>query len=261
MSAVQLSVNIITYNEEKNIERCINSVRGLADDILVVDSFSTDHTKEICQRLGVRFVEHPFAGYIEQQSYILTQAIHDYVLVIDADEALSEKLCQSIRAVKENWTHDAYRFNRCNNYYGYWIRHGGLYPDNKLRLWDRRRGKWGGMNPHYSVKLQAGATVKKLEGDLLHYAYPTIEQHIQQINNFTSISSRVYYEKGKRTIPFIHLYVYPTLAFLNHYFVKLGFLDGLPGLIVCKNIAYSKLIKYSKLLLLTRKESSENKDS
>nr|WKN37165.1 glycosyltransferase family 2 protein [Tunicatimonas sp. TK19036] len=259
MAEVKISVVIITYNEERNIERCIHSVKEVADEIVVVDSYSTDKTKEICRKLGVQFIEHPFEGYVQQKNFALAQATYDHVLSLDADEALSTELYESIVAVKQNWTYDAYRFNRLTNYCGHWIRHCGWYPDTKLRLWDRRKGQWGGTNPHDSVELNGETSLQKLKGDLLHYSYYNLEQHLQQINSFTTIAANNYYNKRKRVIPIIHLYLYPLLIFFNRYVLKLGFLDGVPGLMVCKSAAYYKFLKYAKLSLLYKSQENQTR--
>src|ERR1035437_7666308 len=140
----QISVVIITFNEEKNIERCILSVQDLADDIVVVDSFSTDRTEEICKSHGVRFIQNHFNGHIEQKNFAISKAHFPYILSLDADEQLSEELKKSIQQVKNNWDADGYYFNRLTNYCGQWIRHSSWYPASKLRLWDSRKGKWGG---------------------------------------------------------------------------------------------------------------------
>ena len=137
-----ISAVIITYNEEKNLERCIESVRDIADEIVIVDSFSTDRTKEICKKYELHFIEHKFEGHIQQKNWAITQAKYPHILSLDADEVLSDRLKESIREVKENWTHDGYYFNRLTNYCGKWIRHCGWYPDRKLRLWDSRKGRW-----------------------------------------------------------------------------------------------------------------------
>ncbi|MTI29248.1 glycosyltransferase family 2 protein, partial [Cytophagales bacterium RKSG123] len=150
----KISAVIITYNEEKNIQRCLESLKGVVDEIVVVDSLSTDNTKKICEKFDVHFIENPFEGHIEQKNYAMGCARNDYVLSLDADEALSPKLKESILKVKENWTADFYSFNRLNNYCGQWIRHSGWYPDKKIRLWDRRKGKWGGKNPHDNVVMK-----------------------------------------------------------------------------------------------------------
>ncbi|MGB3617000.1 MAG: glycosyltransferase family 2 protein [Catalinimonas sp.] len=253
MASVRLSVTIITLNEARNIERCVRSVRDVADEVLVVDSFSTDATKAICARLGVRFLEHSFDGHIEQKQWAVEQATHDHILALDADEALSPELVAAVAAAKECWSHDAYRMNRLTNYCGSWIRHCGWYPDSKIRLWDRRTGRWGGNNPHDRVVMQAGASVGKLRGDLLHYSYHSIEQHVQQIDAFTTTAAAAYAAKGRRVFPVWHFLLYPSFTFLKAYVWKFGFLDGTPGLIVCKNKAYYKLLKYVKLWQLKRR--------
>jgi len=138
----KLSVVIITLNEEKNIGRCLESVKDIADEIVIVDSFSTDRTEEICLRYNARFIKHEFVGHIEQKNWAIEQASYLHVLSLDADEELSERLKKSILEVKGNWKHDGYYFNRLTNYCGKWIRHTSWYPARKLRLWDRSKGKW-----------------------------------------------------------------------------------------------------------------------
>ncbi|MBT8332765.1 MAG: glycosyltransferase family 2 protein, partial [Deltaproteobacteria bacterium] len=139
---VKISAVIITYNEERNIGRCLDSVREVADEIVVVDSYSTDKTKEICHSMNVKFLQHHFEGHIEQKNYAVSCASCGQVLSLDADEVLSEKLQQSILAAKQSWRFDGYSFNRLTNYWGKWNRHSGWYPDTKLRLWDRSKGRW-----------------------------------------------------------------------------------------------------------------------
>jgi glycosyltransferase involved in cell wall biosynthesis len=166
----KLSVVFITFNEEKNIERSLVSVREIADEIVVVDSFSTDATKEICVNYGVRFIEHEFRGYVEQKNFAASQATYDLVLSLDADEVPDAKLIESISSVKSNWQFDGYFMNRLNNYCGTWIRHGTWYPNRKLRLWNRKKGKWAGFNPHDRFELVDGSSTGYLKGDLLHYS-------------------------------------------------------------------------------------------
>ena len=125
--SVQISVVIIAFNEERNIGRCIDSVKEIADDIVVVDSFSKDNTEEICSEKNARFIQHPFEGHIEQKNWAITQAKHQYVLSLDADEALDEQLISEISFIKSNWTHDGYSMNRLNQFCGKWIKHGGWY--------------------------------------------------------------------------------------------------------------------------------------
>ncbi|HOK98232.1 MAG TPA: glycosyltransferase family 2 protein [Bacteroidales bacterium] len=243
----KISVVVITYNEERNIERCLQSVLGLADEIVVVDSYSTDGTEEICKRYPVRFIQHPFEGYIEQKNWATAQANYDYVLFLDADEALSETLCESIKQVKEHWTHDGYTFNRLTNYCGRWIRHTSWYPARKLRLYDRRKGCWDGINPHDRFVLSEKSTIRHLEGDLLHYSYYTIEEHLNQINRFTEIIANSYHQKGLHPIFLVHVIFHPLWRFFRDYFVKLGFLDGFYGLVVSVSGAYEVFLKYLKI--------------
>lgn len=241
-----ISVVIITFNEERNIERCILSVKSVADEILVVDSFSKDRTQEICQKHGVRFVQHVFEGHIEQKNWAASQATYPHVLSLDADEALDEVLQAQILAVKSNWTAAGYEMNRLTNYCGKWVHHCGWYPDTKLRLWDSRLGKWAGTNPHDKYEMQAGCKIQKLKGDILHYSYYTREDHYKQVNYFTTILAQSQYKIGKKA-PLIVLYMSPIVKFFKDYFLKLGFLDGKTGFIICRISAYATFVKYRKL--------------
>ncbi len=248
----QISVVIITYNEEKNIARCIESVRDIADDIMIVDSFSTDNTKSICKKYEVRFIEHAFEGHIQQKNWAVTQAKYPYILSLDADEALSETLKESIKAVRENWSHDGFTFNRLTNYCGKWIRHCGWYPDKKLRLWDSRKGKWMGKNPHDRYELEKGTTLKHLKGDLLHYSFYSIAQHIDQINKFSEIGADEAYKNGKKST-LLKICLKPCWKFFRDYIIRLGILDGYYGFIVCAISAHATFIKYVKLKEMQKK--------
>jgi glycosyltransferase involved in cell wall biosynthesis len=245
----EISVAVMTFNEEDNIERCLASVQGIADEILIVDSYSTDRTEELCLKSGARFIQHPFHGYIEQRQYSIDNALHDHVLVIDADEELSEALREAILEAKKNWTADGYTCNRLNSIAGIWIRHGSWYPDRKLRLFDRRKASVKGRNPHDKVEMEAGAKVSHLRGDLLHYTYLTVEEQIQQINRFTAIQAKGNFERGKKASWFSILFS-PVFKFITNYFFKLGFLDGYYGYLVCRNMAYSTFLKHAKLKAL-----------
>ena len=248
----QLSVVIITYNEEKNIARCLQSVKEVADDIVVVDSFSTDKTQEICGAHGARFVQHAFPGHIEQKNWAITQARFPHVLSLDADEALDEQLVKSILEIKKNWQHDGYYMNRLTNYCGQWIRHCGWYPDTKLRLWDSRKGQWEGINPHDKYELAGGdKNAGFLQGNILHYSYYTIEGHLLQTEKFSTISAKALFDKGKKA-SWIKIYISPVAKFLQGYFLKLGILDGYYGFRICKISAQSTYLKYSKLKDLSK---------
>lgn len=245
---VKLSVIIITFNEEGNIGRCLESVKRIADEVVVVDSYSTDRTKEICESFGATVVEHPFEGYIEQKRYALTLAQYTHVLSLDADEVVSEELCRNILAAKENWYADVYDLNRLTNYCGSWVRHSGWYPDWKTRLFDKTKMEWGGENPHDRVFALAGAKHVKLSGDLLHYSYNSIRQHLNQVNFFTDVAVEHMIKKGKRA-SILSMLVNPPFKFIKMYFLQLGFLDGFAGFCIAVISAYGVFIKYAKLYL------------
>lgn len=242
---VQISAVIITFNEERNIGRCLTSLVDIADEIVVVDSYSTDNTEEIAKKFKIRFIQHPFEGHIQQKNFALDQCSYPHVLSLDADEVLSDRLRQSILKVKENWVHDGYYFNRLTNYCGKWIYHCNWYPDRKLRLWNREKGRWGGENPHDKVIMDSGADIHYIHGDLLHYSYYSIGQHVEQIQKFTSImAAGKYRDKKYPAIPV--LLFKPIWKFFRGYFLKLGFLDGYYGLVICTMSAYATFLKYVK---------------
>lgn len=209
---IKLSAVIITYNEEEHLEKCLSSLQNIADEIVVVDSYSTDHTKQICERFGVRFIEQSFLGYKEQKNFALIQAKYDYILSLDGDEALSEPLKKSILEVKNNWDKDGYYCNRLNNYCGQWIRHSDWYPDRKLRLFKKNSGTWKGINPHDCFTLKVGKKSGKLKGDLLHWIYRDYEEHNQKIERFSSIAAQAYFDLGIKA-SFFKNFVAPKLGF------------------------------------------------
>ncbi len=246
-----LSVLIITLNEEKNIARCIDSVKCIADEVIVLDCFSTDHTVKIAHSKGAIVHQQKFKGYIEQKNCVLQLASYDFILSLDADEAIDKKLSDAILKEKEHFIYSAYRMNRCNNYCGRFIRHGLWYPDRKIRLFDRRFARWGGMNPHDKIELADHCSIKHLPGDILHFSYNSIEEHIQQNNRLSTIAAHSLYKSGKR-IHRIRLLVNPGWAFFKGYFLRLGFLDGFYGFIIAVNTSHQTFLKYIKLYHLQR---------
>lgn len=244
---VKLSVVIIAFNEEKNIERCLLSVKDVADEIVVLDSGSTDATPEICARHGVKLYHHAFDGHIQQKNRAITYASHPHILSLDADEALDETLKQSILEAKKDFSKQGYYMNRLTNYCGHWVKHCGWYPDAKLRLWDSRKGHWTGVNPHDKYELFDGdSQAGHLKGDILHYSYYTQEDHYRQVEYFTTISAKAYFEKGQKA-PAYKLMVNPIAKFVDHYLLKLGFLDGRAGYQISRISAYATYLKYKKL--------------
>ncbi|MDO9182013.1 MAG: glycosyltransferase family 2 protein [Bacteriovorax sp.] len=244
---IKLTVAIITYNEEKNIGRCISSVLSIADEILVVDSFSTDKTEAICNEHGVRFIKNAFQGHIEQKNFALGLAQFEYVLSLDADEALSPELLEEIKKIKQNFILNGYRFNRLTNYCGHWVHYCGWYPDTKLRLVKKSQATWKGVNPHDILELNSKKDeVGFLSGDLLHYSYDSIASHVRQTDKFTTIAAKAAFAQGKRSSLF-KIGTRPFLKFGRDYFLKRGFLDGRYGFIICFINSLSALLKYSKL--------------
>ncbi|GAB4016844.1 MAG: glycosyltransferase family 2 protein [Bdellovibrio sp.] len=252
---IKLSVAIITFNEEDNILRCLESVAPIADEIVVVDSFSTDKTPEICKNFGVKFIQNPFKGHIEQKNFALDQCQYDYVLSLDADEALTSELCRSIMNVKAAWKGNGYSFNRLTNYAGHWVRHCGWYPDTKLRLIKKSEARWTGVNPHDILELHHGKEIH-LPGDLLHYSYKSITAHVNQTNKFTTIAAKEAFNRGV-TSSIFKIVTRSLLKFIRDYFWKRGFLDGYYGLIICTINSLSAFLKYSKIRELQRQKSIE----
>jgi glycosyltransferase involved in cell wall biosynthesis len=245
---MRLSVVIITFNEEKNIGRCIDSVKNIADEIIVVDSCSTDKTAAIAEEKGAIVKLQPFLGYVEQKNMALETASNNFVLSLDADEALDKVLEASILEVKQNFSFKGYSMNRCTNYCGHFIRHGAWYPDKKLRLIDKYNAYWGGDNPHDKLIMKDNSEVKHLRGDILHYSYNSIEEHVQQNNKFSTISAETYFKRGKRTNPF-KMIVHPFWAFILGYIIRGGFLDGFYGFVVALHVAHLSFLKHAKLYL------------
>ncbi|MCE3280641.1 MAG: glycosyltransferase family 2 protein [Bacteroidetes bacterium] len=246
----QLSVVIITFNEEKNIARCLESIREVADDVVVVDSFSRDKTQAICEQYKVNFIQRKWEGYSATKNFANAQAKFDWILSLDADEALSDELKKSILEIKKQDVQKVYKFNRLTNYCGEWIKHCGWYPDTKIRIFDRRTAQWEG-TIHEKLVINEGEP-QQLKGDCLHYSYYTIEEHYRQSDKFSSLSAESLYAKGKNASA-IKLYLSPLVKFFNTFVLKLGFLDGNAGYTVCKIMASSTYRKYAKLRMLNDK--------
>jgi glycosyltransferase involved in cell wall biosynthesis len=244
---IKLSGVIISYNEERNIEKCLKSLFPVVDEIIVVDSFSTDKTKRICEKFQVKFIEQRFLGYIEQKNFALNQASNDYIVSLDGDEELSETLQKSIIQLKNNWTFNGYYCNRFNNFCGQWIKHSDWYPNKKLRVFDRRVASWNGINPHDNIVIHT--TNQKtgfLKGDILHWTYQTYSDFNLKTEHFSTISAKSYYALGKKATIWKILFN-PPWAFFKAYFLKLGFLDGINGFVICVQTANITFLKYTKL--------------
>lgn len=244
---MKISAVIITFNEEKNIKKCLDSLTGIADEIVVVDSFSIDKTKEICLTYkDVVFHQNPFGDYSQQKNYANSLANNEFILSIDADEVISPELGKSILTEKENdFPEDAYLFSRLVFYCGKKIRYTDWYPDVKLRLWKKDVGKWEG-ELHETVHLNNSGKPKLLKGALNHYTFHAIAQHIAQINKFTEIGAEVAFKKNKK-VNILMVYFKSEWKFISSYFLRLGFLDGYYGYVICRLSAQATFIKYIKL--------------
>jgi glycosyltransferase involved in cell wall biosynthesis len=250
---IKLSVVIITYNEERNIERCVNTIETIADEILIVDSFSNDKTIDILRNKNCKIIQHKFEGHIEQKNFAITQAKYPHILSVDADEFPDEKFLSQIKSIKMNWIYDGYTINRLNNYCGKWIRHGAWYPDKKLRLWDSRKGFWSGINPHDRFEMKEGSTTYHLKGNLLHYSYQSTKEHFKKADYFSTIAAQAYFKNGKKS-SFLKTIVNPVFRFIRDYFLKLGFIDGKHGFYIALIIAKEVSLKYKKLLKLQKSQ-------
>tara|TARA_R110000868_G_scaffold5395_1_gene32776 strand:+ start:2698 stop:3450 length:753 start_codon:yes stop_codon:yes gene_type:complete len=243
----KISGVIITFNEEKYIEKCLASLVGVVDEIVVVDSYSTDKTKEICEKYNVVFIEQKFLGYLEQKNFALEKTSYEYALSLDGDEALSKELQQHILSIKDNLKYDGYQLNRLNSYCGKWVKHSNWYPDTRIRLLKKGTGKWVGKNPHDFLELNKGGTLGKLNGDLLHWAYDTYSEHFLKVNNFTDIAAKSHIQQNKKKVGYFKIFINPTWKFFKNYFIRLGFLDGFTGFIICSFEAFGTFVKYIKI--------------
>lgn len=241
----KISAVIITYNEEKNIQRCLSSLIGVADEIIVLDSYSSDKTKTICEEFGVKFIESAWKGYSQSKNTANAHASNDYILSVDADEELSEVLKGSIHKAKETGLNGAYSFNRLSNYMGSWIKHGDWYPDKKIRIWNKNEGSWKG-EIHEKVEFTVNVSVKHLKGDLNHYSYYSISEHIEQINKYSTLSAEELYRKQKK-VGFLKIVLSPWSQFFTSFVIKLGFLDGYKGFAISLITSFGSYLKYAKL--------------
>lgn len=253
---MNISAVIITFNEERNIARCLESLQGVADEIVVVDSFSTDKTEEICKSFGVTFVSQKWLGYGEQKNFGNAGAANDWILSVDADEALSQQLKESILAIKktEQKAEMAFEMNRLTNYCGSWIKHCGWYPDRKIRLFNRNTVKWDNRRVHEKLIFQPNIFIKHLQGDMLHYTICLIAEHIVQINKYSSLMAEEYFKRGKK-ISLLGAVLKSKWSFLQKFILKGGFLDGYAGFLICKNSAFSIFLRYIKLKELQQTHS------
>jgi len=242
MERIKVSAVIITLNEENNIQECIDSVRDVVDEIVVADSFSTDKTEEICRKNGIRFLQHHWEGHGKQKNWANCQASYDYILSLDADERISDGLKEAISAIKKRWLSDVYSVNRLTYFHGRKIRYG-FYPDRQLRLFDRRKAQWNSTF-HDRIIINKGIKLKHINKDILHFANKNIHELVDTLNNNSTLFAQDRIDLGKPSI--FKLIFSPIFSFIKTYFLKLGFLEGVFGLIICVNMAHYRFLKYAK---------------
>lgn len=240
------SVCIIACNEERNLRRCLESVAWADDRLVVVDARSRDATERIAREMGARVVLHAYEGNIEQKNVALEHAKHDWVIALDADEALLPELAEALRtALAEGGGEaDGFAVNRLTFHLGRWIRHGDFFPDWQLRVFRRSRGRWTGVNPHGRVEVPG--RVLRLPGELAHWSYRDLADQIDRIQEFSRVQAAALYAAGRRTRAG-DLWLRPLARFFRAYLLKQGFRDGAPGFMIAAATAFHVFLKYAKL--------------
>jgi len=240
----RISATVIAFNEEANIAEALESLRW-TDEIVVVDSGSTDATLEICRRYGIAPYRRAWTGYVDQKNYAVEKATNDWILSLDADERVSPALKQEITGLLSAAPrHPGYRIPRVACFMGRWIRHGDWYPDYQLRLFDRRRGRWHGGRVHESVRLEEEPGF--LNGEIHHFTYRDLSAYLRRLENYSTLAAADYRERGKVSTP-LRMLLNPIATFVKTYLIKRGFLDGTPGFVVAVMGAVSVFFKYAKL--------------
>ncbi len=249
-----LAVVIITKNEERNIERCLNSIATLADEIIVLDAFSTDQTEAICKRFPVTFIQREWKGYSAAKNFANSCSSSDYILSLDADEAVSIPLLEELIALKKQGFSETYSVNRLTNYLGKWIYHSGWFPDIKPRLFPRIGSYWEGEFVH-EILIHPFLDTTQLKGVLEHYSYYSFEDHRKRADQYSVLTAQKFFAANKR-VSILKPYLSAVGRFVAMYFLKKGFLDGYMGFKIAFISAQSNIVKYKTLIQLHR----ENKN-
>jgi glycosyltransferase involved in cell wall biosynthesis len=249
-----ISAAVITCNEEHNIREALQSISWV-NEIIVVDSGSSDGTLEICRSFTDKIFHREWTGYVDQKNYAVDQAGNDWILSLDADERLSPELCGEIKALaQEGFSRHGYRIPRVPFFMGRWIRHGDWYPDYQLRLFDRRHARWEGGHVHESVKIKEPPAF--LKGEIQHFTYRNLSDYLRRLEIYSNLAALDYHQRGRSATP-LSLLGNPVGAFVKAYLLKRGFLDGTPGFTVAVMGAVSVFFKYAKLYELRGKGRSQ----
>jgi glycosyltransferase involved in cell wall biosynthesis len=250
-----ISAVIITFNEERNILRCIKSLQGIVEEIIVLDSFSTDRTQAICEDLAkelpIRFYQKKWIGYSQNKNYLNSLATHDYLFSIDADEAVDAELKNAIIREKTDGLRGTYAINRLTNYCGRWIKHSGWYPDIKTRIFANSNAKWSGEYVHETLEFKQNNEEKLLKGHLLHYSYYSFVEHRARADKYSALTAIKMNADGKKA-SFLKPYLSALIRFLSMYLFSAGFLDGKMGYKIAVISAQSNVFKYQELRKLNK---------
>lgn len=259
-----ISAVIITYNEERIIARSIDSLKSVVDEVIVIDSFSTDRTIKICKEKGAVVLQNKFEGYKTQKHFATTKAKHEWILSIDADEVLSNELINSLLKWRKNqkYSNDlssqslqtaGYFVSRRTDFCGTWVNYGGWYPDKKLRFFNRNLGQWSGRNVHEFVKIKEGFSTSSLKGDLLHYSINEPAELLRKLFTYSEMGARFMNEEGRST-SFIEAIYKSSFRWLRQTIFQLGFLDGMLGLKIAKQNTLATYWKYRRLDFMNKGE-------
>ena len=251
MERQKVTATVITFNEEKNIDDCLKSIEW-ADEIIVIDSESTDNTVQIANKYTDKVFINPWPGHKQQKNYAIDKSSNNWILSIDADERVTPELKEFVLQVLKSPEADGFRFPRLNHFLGTLIRHGGWYPDHVLRLFRKDKGRFGGMNPHDIVKIDDG-TIVTTKAPLIHYTYNSLEQFMDKINQYSSIAAKEKFKKNKKyyLLPLL-IILKPIWKFIEVYVVKLAFLDGFHGFIIAAAASISIFWRYTKIWALAK---------
>jgi glycosyltransferase involved in cell wall biosynthesis len=250
-SRMKISATVITLNEQKHLGQCLDSLQNLAEELVIVDSGSTDGTLEIARRFGARTVVRSWTNYSDQKNFAASQASNDWILSLDADECLSPALCEAIQALKARGpTAAAFEVPRKAFYLGRWIHHSGWYPNYKRRLYLRAKAHWEGEFVHESLVVQG--PVGRLRGDLLHYTCESVSEHLRSLDRYTTLAAQELWNRGRRGGPLNSL-ASAAAAFVSTYCLKKGFRDGMQGFLIACFASYYNFTKYAKLWELEQK--------
>lgn len=242
----RISAVLITKDEARNVDRCLASLAPVVDEIVVVDGFSTDDTVARCERLGARVVQHGWLGFGPQKNYANGLARHEWILSVDADEALDPFLQRAIAEAKKAGLRGAYEIARLNWYYGRFVRHGLEYPDRKVRLFPRSKVSWNASLVHEGLELAEPLPVTRLDGHLLHFTYQRVAEHVAKQDRYTTLAAEDAFRRGVRP-SLAKLILSPLVVLLKSYLLKRGFLDGVHGLVLSVLHANGTFLKNAKL--------------